>query len=111
MEGEPILLGAVHVTAVFYFPRPKSHYRTGKNAHLLRDDAPSYKAGHPDLDKLQRAIGDSLTGIVVRDDKQIVAWTTVKLYGDQAGVELQVVALPREETHAHTYSTAGAGDP
>lgn len=101
MEGQELILGPVLVTATFTFPRPKSHYRTGKNAHLLRDDAPHYKTGHPDLDKLQRAIGDSLTGIVVRDDKQIVAWNTVKSYADLAGVEIIVSPLfhPREECH------------
>jgi Holliday junction resolvase RusA-like endonuclease len=111
MEGLEMILEPVHVTALFYFPRPKAHYRTGKNAHLMRDDAPAYKAGHPDLDKLQRAIGDSLTGIVVRDDKQIVAWNTVKLYGNQAGVEITVTQLPREETHAYSDSTTGADSP
>jgi Holliday junction resolvase RusA-like endonuclease len=79
----PALLGPVGVVVEFTFPRPKSHFRTGKNAHLLRDDAPLYKQGKPDADKLQRAIGDSLTGVVMRDDAQIVHWNVQKTYGDK----------------------------
>lgn len=71
----------IRLTIDFYFSRPKSHYRTGKNAHLLRDGTSDVHAQKPDLDKLTRAIGDALTGIVYRDDSlicQIIArkhWT------------------------------------
>lgn len=34
--------GPVALTATFYFSRPKSHYRTGKFAHILKPDAPSW---------------------------------------------------------------------
>ena len=39
--AEPIS-GPVSVDAYFVFPRPKSHYRAGKHAHELRDDAPTW---------------------------------------------------------------------
>ena len=88
--GEPILHG-VHVTARFVFARPKSHYRTGRNSHLLRDDAPAFKTSAPDLDKLQRALGDALTQAgVLRDDALIAQWTAVKLYGPTPLVELTI---------------------
>lgn len=80
MGGQPLITGPVYVKAVFRFPRTKSHYRTGKNAHLLRPDAPRWHAGTPDLDKLQRAIGDALTGVLLRDDKQIAVWHATKRY-------------------------------
>ena len=32
--------GPVAMTATFYFSRPKSHFRTGKFAHVLKPDAP-----------------------------------------------------------------------
>jgi crossover junction endodeoxyribonuclease RusA len=89
----PILLGPVSVRVTFAFPRPKSHFRTGKNAHLLRDDHPFYKQGKPDTDKLQRAIGDSLTGVVMRDDSQIVHWNVRKLYDDQAYADITIIDL------------------
>lgn len=89
----PILLGPVRVDVTFAFPRPKSHFRTGKNAHLLRDDAPHYKQGKPDADKLQRAIGDSLTGVAMRDDSQIVEWHVSKVYDEQAYAQLDILDL------------------
>lgn len=88
-----VLMGPVKVTILFAFPRPKSHFRTGKNAHLLRDDAPYYKQGKPDLDKLQRAIGDSLTGVAIRDDSQIVQWESTKIYDDLAYAEIIIIDL------------------
>ena len=84
MNGRPLLTGPVTIKVLFVFPRPKTHYRTGKHAAELRPDAPTYHAGKPDLDKLQRAIGDSLTGQVLRDDAQIARVIATKLYGEPA---------------------------
>lgn len=81
MQGKELLTGPVELAAVFVFPRPKSHYRTGKNAGQLRPDAPIHCATKPDTDKLLRSIGDAITGIVVRDDSQIVRINARKLYG------------------------------
>jgi Holliday junction resolvase RusA-like endonuclease len=60
--------GPLQVVMVFGLRRPKSHYRTGKNAHLLRPDAPAYPQGTPDLSKLARATEDALTDAGVWDD-------------------------------------------
>lgn len=35
-----------------------------------------------DLDKLARAVGDALTGVIFADDSQIIDWHIVKDYGD-----------------------------
>jgi crossover junction endodeoxyribonuclease RusA len=93
------LLGAVKATVVFVFPRPKAHYRTGKNAHLLRDDAPLFHGSKRggDTDKLQRAIGDALTGVVYRDDSQIAAWDVAKVYGDRAGAHIRISEATEED--------------
>lgn len=109
MGDRPLLRGPVRVFATFRFVRPKSHFRTGRNAHQLRDDAPQFQTMHPDLDKLQRAIGDSLTGQVLRDDKQIASWYVEKVYAEKAGVDIQVVPLSREEfVHVHSEDPEGA---
>lgn len=72
---------ALAVEARFWMPRPKGHYRTGRNAHLLRDGAPAYPTGKPDTDKLGRLIGDALTAAGVwRDDSQVVDWLMSKRY-------------------------------
>lgn len=86
-------LGPVKVRARFYFMRPKSHFGSGRNAAIVKDSAPDFHTTFPDLDKLQRAIGDSLTGVVVRDDKQIAAWDVEKIYSESAGVFIRVEAL------------------
>lgn len=60
------------VRMIFSFVRPKGHYRTGRNAHLLRDDAPRQPCGIPDLSKLLRSTEDALTQARVwRDDARV----------------------------------------
>lgn len=73
--------GPVTVRLTFIMRRPAGHYRTGKNAHLLRDGAPRYPAGTPDLDKLCRAVLDGLTeGGAWKDDGQVVTLHARKVY-------------------------------
>ncbi len=67
-------VGPLLVSMVFAFARPKSHYRTGRNAHLLRDNAPTRPATIPDLSKLVRSTEDALTGLVWSDDSRIVEY-------------------------------------
>lgn len=74
----------------FVFPRPKGHYRTGRNAHLLRASAPTFPRGKPDTTKLIRGTEDSLTGILWRDDALIVRQTATKVYGSKPGVLIRV---------------------
>lgn len=72
---------AVHIE--FLFTRPKSHYRTGRNAHLLRDNAPTWPTSKQlgDADKLARAICDATTSAGVwHDDAQVVWMHVVKRY-------------------------------
>lgn len=80
--------GPVRVYVTFYLPRPQSHYRTGRNAELLRDNAPKRPKSKPDLDKLIRSSLDSLTaaGVFV-DDSRVVTIIAGKHYcGGQVGM-------------------------
>jgi Holliday junction resolvase RusA-like endonuclease len=52
--------------------RPKSHFRTGRNAHLLRDDAPRLPGVKPDVDKVTRAVFDACTAAGVWVDDALV---------------------------------------
>jgi Holliday junction resolvase RusA-like endonuclease len=88
----PLVDQPVEVDALFVFPRPKSHYRTGRNAHLLKDTAPAWCATKPDADKLARAVGDALSGVLLRDDNLIVEWRIRKVYGSPARCELRIAA-------------------
>jgi Holliday junction resolvase RusA-like endonuclease len=70
-----MLDGPLSLTMVFFLPRPRSHYRTGRNAHLLRDAAPARPAGKPDLSKLARSTEDALTDAGVwADDARVVEY-------------------------------------
>jgi crossover junction endodeoxyribonuclease RusA len=76
--------GPVKVELEFVMPRPKGHYRTGRNAALLRAGAPPWPAGKPDIDKLARAVLDGLTaGGAWKDDSQVVQLYAGKSYADQ----------------------------
>lgn len=93
LAGRPLLEGALEVQVVFVFPRPKSHFGTGKNAASLKASSPIYHATKPDADKLLRAIGDAITGTLIRDDAQIARVTATKLYGDHAHARVIVEPL------------------
>jgi len=64
--------GALEVTYKFVFPRPNNHYRTGKNSHILRDDAPLFCTVSKDLDNMEKFYADSFNSIHYLDDRQIV---------------------------------------
>jgi Holliday junction resolvase RusA-like endonuclease len=73
------LLGPLRLGIVFALPRPKGHYGTGKNATKIRDSAPRYPAGMPDLSKLLRSTEDALTDAGIwRDDAQVVAYSRLE---------------------------------
>jgi Holliday junction resolvase RusA-like endonuclease len=69
---EPPLSEPLWVAMFFTFARPKHHYRTGRNAHLLRDNAPVAPATKPDLSKLLRSTEDALTDARVWADDALV---------------------------------------
>lgn len=64
---------ALWVEMVFTSVRPRSHYRTGRNAHLLRDTAPPRPISKPDVSKLCRSTEDALTDAGVWRDDCVVA--------------------------------------
>lgn len=75
--------GPVSATIVFYMPRPKYHYGTGRNDGKLKESAPTFCDKKPDLDKLIRSTLDAITmSGAVTDDAQIVVINAVKLYAD-----------------------------
>lgn len=90
-NGAPLFDGPVFVTVEFRFTRPKNHYRTGRNAHLLRDAAPLFPAGMPDVDKLQRSTFDAITTAGVwKDDCQVVDVHATKRYAPAPGATIRI---------------------
>lgn len=67
----------VELLVHFYLERPKTVKRA----------KPSVK---PDLDKLLRSIGDSISGVLIKDDAQIVIMSAKKEYGEP-GAWIQLV--------------------
>ena len=87
------------VTAIFVFDRPRSHFRTGKNAHLLKDDASLCHAQKPDIDKLVRALLDAITlsATIWNDDCQVVRMDAEKWWASYATSKPGVTVTIRQE--------------
>lgn len=77
---------AIGVEVTSTFPRPASHYGTGRNAHVVRPSAPTYPStaySTGDVDKLARLVLDALADAHVLDnDAQVVEVTSRKAYID-----------------------------
>lgn len=74
----------VRVTALFIFRRAKSHYSKAKRSFgKLAKHAPAYPTAKTmgDLEKLERALYDALTGAVLIDDGQVVSNHNDKVWG------------------------------
>lgn len=67
---------------VFWFPRPASHFGKRKGKQYLKPSAPlqPISARLGDIDKLCRAVLDSLTSVVYHDDRQVVDLLARKRY-------------------------------
>lgn len=100
---EPCYDGPVEVWAEFRLPRPKSAPKSRKHAQMK-----------PDLDKLQRAIGDALAPYkrpgVLRDDSRIVGWSAVKRYADDAHPTGVMVRVSKAQEHLTGQSLTSVDD-
>jgi Holliday junction resolvase RusA-like endonuclease len=85
-----VLEGPLRVRFDFVYTRPKGHYGSGKNAGILKRNAPPFPAVKPDTTKLVRPAEDALKGILWKDDSQIVTQAATKRYGEQAGCRIRV---------------------
>lgn len=66
MGVRELMTGPVVLQCVFVFPRKEEHF---KKSGGLKSTAPTIPGN--DLDKYMRAVGDSLSGVVYRDDRQV----------------------------------------
>jgi len=90
MFAEPVQL-----VIGFRIARPRSHYRAGKNAHLLRGDAPARPGSAPDLSKLIRSTEDALTDAGAwKDDCLVVDLLVSEIYvKDMPGAVIKIADL------------------
>jgi Holliday junction resolvase RusA-like endonuclease len=64
----------------FFCKRPKTHYKTGKNANILKDTSPKYNVNNKDLDNMVKFVLDALNDKLYVDDCQIIEIQCSKLY-------------------------------
>ena len=91
-RGE-LLTGPLCLAVTFYKPRPKGHFGSGRNAGTLKESAEKYPISKPDTVKLVRALEDSLTGVIWKDDSQVVTHVLHKRYGEYFKVEVCVLKM------------------
>ena len=91
MMQHEIITGPCELHLVFYMPRTKDHYGTGRNAGKLKDSAPLYPTKKPDTTKLVRAVEDGMKGIVWLDDSQVVDQTAKRRYADDGKPRVEVL--------------------
>lgn len=89
MGERPMFQGPLMLVAEFYMPRPKGHF----GVHGVRRSAPRYPIVRPDTTKLMRPLEDALSGILWKDDSQIVEQIGRKRYGDPPRVEVKVAVI------------------
>ena len=91
------LAGDIMMKLIFNMPRPKSHFRTGKFKHLLKDGYEDI-INHtftPDLDNLVKLIADTIQGKdrMIVDDSQICMLQAEKVYGETPMTEVIIEEL------------------
>ena len=80
-----------------YFPRPKSHYGTGRNSDKLKPSAPAFHTKKPDSDNCAKFVFDALNGIFWTDDSYICGLDIMKHYSTRPRTEVQVFVLREVE--------------
>lgn len=94
----------VHLELQFYFPRPKGHYGSGKNAGKLKDSSPKFHQVKPDVENAVKAVMDALTEMRFwLDDCQVVRLWADKLYENPPGIipgcQISIVPLENESAN------------
>jgi Holliday junction resolvase RusA-like endonuclease len=84
---------ALRIECVFTFKRPKSHYRTGKFRHLIKENAPKDKISKPDIDNLCKFYLDAMNNVIFTDDSQIVQIHASKKYGERNNVSIRLFTV------------------
>jgi len=92
-EGAQPLMGAVEMQVEFVFPRPRSHYGTGKNADKLKPSAPLLHSTRPDISKLLRSTEDALSNVAYQDDARIARTSAIKRYAAEGELPGALIAI------------------
>lgn len=89
MQDRELFEGPLLLHLTFYRKRAKWHY----NKKGVIPNAPKYPVVKPDLTKLIRPLEDALTGVVYKDDNQIVEQVARKRWADEPRVDVRIGVL------------------
>lgn len=87
---DKLLQCPLQMSVVFFMPRPKAHYRTGKHQGKLKENAPHKHIKMPDALKLMRGTEDAMTGIIYKDDCIIWDEHQRKVYDERPGAQITI---------------------
>jgi len=82
---------AISMSIDVYIGRPKSHFGTGRNSEKIKESAPAYPIGRPDIDNYIKFVLDALNGVFYRDDSQVVHIESVKEYSTEPKTIVRIV--------------------
>ena len=82
LAPKPPITAPIRVILIFYMPRPKYMFRTGKFKGMLKPNQPIQHSKTPDIDNLCKYVLDALNGVFYKDDSQISQLKAEKLYCD-----------------------------
>eukprot|EP01038_Epipyxis_sp_PR26KG_P011961 gene11961-16010_t len=92
------LEGPLAVNLLFCHSRPKNHYKTGKNSHVLKDGADYWHSKRGDIDNLVKFVLDALNKHAYLDDSQVAVLSTAKIYtNDKPYVQVTIKKLDEND--------------
>lgn len=94
--GQPILEGALRAKLRFYIKPPQYISKVKKNQPALLDEVmPVDKK--PDIDNYEKALYDSMSGIVFKDDGQVAMHDVGKFYSLKPRIEVEIEEIKELE--------------
>lgn len=90
--GQPMLEGPIRAKVTFFLKPPQYISKPKKNQIGLQEEAiPVGKK--PDIDNYEKALYDSMSGIVFQDDGQIALHTVGKFYSLNPRIEVEMEVM------------------
>lgn len=94
--GQPILEGALRAKVRFYIKPPQYISKAKKNQQALLDEIiPVDKK--PDIDNYEKALYDSMSEIVFKDDGQIALHDVGKFYSLKPRIEVEIEEINKND--------------
>ena len=86
--------GAIHVSVTFYIRPPQTISKIKTKRPVANESLEKiYVDKKPDIDNYIKAVLDASNGLLFKDDGQIAALTTQKLYSLNPRIELEITKL------------------